>query len=94
MGVCALLCFVAVGVYLIVRACCIESGYKVLLEEGDYDRAAKAVNNRIGTIYWAVVTAAYLLVSFLSMGWAITWVIWPVAGILYGALAAFLKMRT
>ena len=52
------------------------------------------MNNRIGTIYWAVVTAAYLLVSFLSMGWAITWVIWPVAGILYGALTAFLKMRT
>ena len=94
LGACVLLCFVSVGVYLIVRTCCIESGYKVLREAGDYDRATKAVNRRIGTVYWAVVTAAYLLVSFLSMGWAITWVIWPVAGILYGALTAFLKMRT
>lgn len=92
-GVCLLLCFVAVGVYLIVRTCCIEDGYKVLLEEGDYDRAMKAVSRRIGSIYWPVVTAVYLLVSFLTMGWAITWVIWPVAGVLYGAITAFLKMR-
>jgi hypothetical protein len=88
-----LLCFVAVGVYLIVRTCCIEDGYKVLLEEGDYDRAMKAVSRRIGSIYWPVVTAVYLLVSFLTVGWAITWVIWPVAGVLYGAITAFLKMR-
>ena len=34
------------------------------------------------------MTAVYLLVSFLTMEWHITWVIWPVAGILWGVVSS------
>ena len=83
-----LLFLVATGVFLIVRTCIIWDGYQVLLEEGDYTRIAKKQNKRISGIYWGCVTAVYLLVSFLTMEWHITWVIWPVAGILWGVISS------
>lgn len=86
-----LLFLVATGVFLIVRTCIIWDGYQVLLEEGDYTRIAKKQNKRISGIYWGCVTAVYLLVSFLTMEWNITWVIWPVAGILWGVISSIYR---
>jgi len=73
------------------------TAYDILLSRGDYSwkqkqgkPELKTGDRIIGTIaatYWPLVTAAYLLVSFLSGAWHISWVIWPVAGILFGAIA-------
>ena len=79
-GASLLLVLVAAGVYLIVRTSIRWGAFQTLLEEGDYSRAEKAVGERIG-IYWAVVTAAYLAVSFLTGRWDMTWIIWPVAAV-------------
>lgn len=43
-------------------------------------------------IYWGSATALYLLVSFLTGRWDMTWIIWPVAGVGCGVLAAVLKV--
>ena len=40
----------------------------------------------IAAIYWPVMAAIYLAWSFLSGDWGITWVLWPVAGVLYAGL--------
>jgi len=84
-----LLAMVAIGVWLIVRCAIIRGGFRVLLEEGDYSRAEKALSKRVSPYagaYWLVVTAAYLAVSFLTMRWDVTWVIWPVAAVAHGAV--------
>ena len=47
---------------------------------------------RIGSIYWSLATALYLAVSFITMRWEITWIIWPVAGVLFGAVATITKV--
>ena len=47
----------------------------------------------VTAIYWCVWTALYLAISLPTMRWDITWVVWPVAGVLYGALLAFLKIK-
>ena len=86
-----LLALVAVGVLLIVRVSHMWEGFRILLEEGDYDRAAKADRRRFAylpRIYWGLVTAGYLAWSFLTMRWDITWIVWPVAGVAYGAVIA------
>lgn len=82
-----LLMLVAIGVFFIVRTSIIWDGYQALLEEGDYTRIAKRREKSIGNIYWAIVVALYLFISFVTMKWGITWVIWPVAGILYSVVA-------
>ncbi len=93
LGVAAILALAAIGVYGIVKTCIPWGAYQMLLEEGDYTRVAKRSNRKYGGIYWGIVTAAYLAVSFLTYRWDMTWIIWPVAGVLYGAMVEILKLK-
>ena len=82
-----LLLLVALGVFLIVRASIIQGSYQMLLEEGDYTRKNKVENkknDKITTGYWIIVTAAFLAYSFITSEWHRSWIIWPIAGVLYG----------
>jgi hypothetical protein len=86
-----LLTFVSVASYLFVSAGVVMSGYDRLLGEGEYTQSARKEeehHDKIGGIYWPLVVAVYLLWSFLSGSWAISWVIWPVAGLVFAALTA------
>lgn len=87
---CVLLAVVAAGVWLIVRASIRRGSYEVLLEEGDYSRSAKTdeTGKLIAGVYWGVVTAGYLAYSFITMDWQRSWIVWPVAAVLYGVIVA------
>ena len=57
-----------------------------LLKEGEFSDKGKRkskINDAIGTAYWLIATAIYLGWSFLADDWHITWVVWPIAGILF-----------
>ncbi len=92
-GLVALFVMVASGVYLIVNTSIIWGSYQMLLEEGDYSRQKKQVARKIGGIYWGIISAAYLLISFLTGAWNMTWVIWVIAGIVYSVLENVLKRQ-
>ncbi len=95
-GLVFLLLMVAAGVYLLTSAGIRKGSYEQLLQEGDYTREAKEASRiigRIAAVYWCVVTAVYLGWSFLTGNWHSTWVLWPVAGILFGAIAGVVKMK-
>ncbi len=89
-----LLALVACGVWQFVWAGSIHESYEKLLQEGDYTPEEKEANKKIGAIYWPAVVAVYLAVSFLTMRWDKTWVIWPCAGVLYAAVIGFVKIRS
>ena len=89
-GVSALLAIVAVGVKLIVLTSIRQGGFDKLLEEGDYTRLNKKAGKYDG-IYWAVALAVYLGWSFISMKWELTWIVWPIAGVLYVAYHEIMK---
>lgn len=60
-----------------------------LLKEGDYarrDQRKTRIKETVSTAYWLTATAVYLGWSFLTDAWKITWVIWPVAGILFAVV--------
>lgn len=86
-GVCMLLLFVAVGVFLIVSAGIVNGAYEKLLQVGDYTPGKKKLEKLSGA-YWSIVVAIFLIYSFMSGNWGASWVIFPVAGILYGAISA------
>ena len=93
-AICALLVLLSIGVLLIVRASIIWGSYQQLLEEGDYTREAKADAKKygwIGSSYWMLVTAGYLAWSFITGKWDQTWIVWPVAGVAYGAIYEIVK---
>ena len=75
----------AIGVAVITRSCIIMDGYKKLLEEDGFTREKKSRSHKPNPafiIYWCVVTALFIAVSFLTNGWDLTWLIWVIAGIL------------
>lgn len=85
-----LLLLVAVGVFLIVSVSTINGSYDMLLQEGEYSQKEKAVKKKFeiySTAYWCIATAIYLGWSFLSVRWDYTWILWPVAGVLFGAVS-------
>lgn len=88
-----LLAMVAVAVYLFVRVGMVQGSFQRLLEEGDYTREGKrAARSPIVPIYWCLATAAYLAWSFITMAWDRTWIVWPVAGVLFAAVVGIIRM--
>lgn len=88
-GVCTCLCLVAAGTFLLVKTGMIYGSFQKLLEEGEYTRMEKKHKKRdeiVAGIYWCCITAVYLGWSFFTMSWERTWIIWPCAGVLYGAV--------
>lgn len=89
-----LLVIASVGVNMIVRAGIVHSSYDVLLQENGYSKSEKAKAKKIEPVmgaYWCLVTAGYLGWSFISGKWDITWIVWPVAGVLSAVVAAITK---
>lgn len=71
----------------------VKGSFQRLLEEGDYTREGKrAARSPIVPIYWCLVTAAYLAWSFITMAWERTWIVWPVAGVLFAAVGGIIRM--
>lgn len=90
-----LLCIVAFGVSMIVRVAIVRESHQILLQEGDYDKKEKKKNNAVSAvseIYWSIVTAGYLTWSFLTNKWDSTWIVWPIAGILFVPVMMIAKM--
>ena len=89
----ALLALVAAGCLLIVRVCVVWGSFQALLQEGEYTPEKKAESKRVApvaAIYWGLVTAGFLAASFITRSWDKTWIVWPVAGVAYGALITIL----
>lgn len=89
-----LLILVASGVYIMVRVGMVKGSYDILLQEGDYAISEKKMKKKLDTFngaYWCIATAIYLGWSFWTMRWEITWIIWPVAGVLFGAVSGILR---
>lgn len=60
-----------------------------LLKEGEFtprEKKKSRVKESVGTLYWLIVTAIYLCWSFMSGNWQSTWIVWPVAGVLFAGI--------
>lgn len=94
LGVPMLLIVVAVAVIPLIYGGTIYEGFNMVLELEEFavknDKADKVIGSIAG-IYWPLVTAGYLLYSFLTGNWSMSWVVWPIAGLLFGGVSALLK---
>lgn len=84
-----LLLIVGAGVSMLIRSGVIWASYNKLLEEGEYTReekAGKSVAGAISTAYWLVMVAIYLALSLPQDRWDRSWILWPVAGVLYAVV--------
>lgn len=82
---------VAAGVYFIVKAGVGEAALDLIADEGTaYSKEieSSAQGSRAAAIYWPLVTALYLSLSFLTRRWDRTWIIWVAAGVAFPGVEA------
>lgn len=90
-----LLLFIATGVNMIIRVSTVKGSYDTLLQEGEFSKKEKKVKGKLDAfsgVYWCLATAIYLGWSFWTMRWDITWIIWPVAGVLFAAVSGIMRL--
>lgn len=66
-----------------------EMDYEYKYIDSKYGR----ILNNILSIYWTIVTFIYLAVSFTTMRWDITWIIWILAGVFEPILKTIFEMK-
>lgn len=60
-----------------------------ILKEGEFSPQEKRRNQmkeRVSTVYWLSATAVYLGWSFWTNDWGNTWIVWPLAGVLFAVV--------
>ena len=65
------------------------------MQEGEYTKEEKHLKKKTDDFsgaYWCLVVVIYLGWSFSTNNWKMTWIIWPVAGVLYAAVLGIVKM--
>ncbi len=94
-----LLAMVSIGVFLFVRTGMIMGGYQRILQIGDYAPAEikqktrrEAIKDALESVFWMIVVAVYLLVSFLTNAWHLTWLIFIVGAAISTLLDLLLQV--
>lgn len=85
---------VAIGVFLIVYGAMKKGNYNWMLhigEPGTENAKYKTVYTNpyvdtVMSVYWNTVTCVYLCWSFLTFDWHISWIVWPIAAVIYNIL--------
>lgn len=88
-SVAVLLGIVSIATFILVYVGCKNGALISLLQEGDYAKANKKrtpVLDSISGCYWILTTAVFLAWSLITQSWNITWVVWPIAALLYAAI--------
>lgn len=90
-GVVFLLLLITAAVFIFINFGSYENAYKKLLQIEDYSINKRKTNKAIGAIagfFWPCIAAIYLFISFIFNSWHISWIIFPIAGILFGGFCA------
>ena len=100
-GPAMLFVFIGIGVLLIIASGAKEGAYTKLLSlngtgtvAGSYEPVRltkepytdKKTAAGVMSVYWRTVTCIYLIWSFISFDWHITWIIWPIASVFHGVI--------
>ena len=66
-----------------------------ILKTEDYspeEKKKNSIKEPVATVYWLLATAVYLIWSFVTYDWQKTWLVWPIAGVLFAAVMAVCKL--
>lgn len=97
LAVCATLLLAGIGAAVFIVTGLRWASMQKILQSGDYAPAEKKRNEReaaLSAVYWTLATAAYLGWSFTTGDWKNTWIVWPVAGVLYAAVLNLYRLFT
>lgn len=97
MGLAMTITMVSAGVYHLVSKNGEQTAYnRLLLEDSEYSPRTKADKkiDAISEIYWILVVGIFFAYSFITQDWGRSWIIWPIAAMLFGAISAFISYKS
>ena len=106
LGVDILLFMVGLGVLILTVSSSHEDGCRTLLNLNSSPYSSNYYSQNAGevryenktvrvimSVFWPTVTCAYLIWSFLTFAWYITWIIWPLAAVADSLIKAIFGIR-
>lgn len=90
-----MLVIIGIAVYIFISVGVKWASMERLLGEGEFSEKGKAERKTIGAIkivYWLLVTTIYIVWSFWTNAWGVTWLLWPVAGVIFAALVVIVNV--
>ncbi len=93
--VCVTLLIIAVAVQRFVLVGVRWEAMEMLLKEGEFSEKYKRENrvrSAVAPVYWVFTIAVFLAWSFVSGDWGRTWIVWPIAGVLFFAVMAVCEL--
>lgn len=93
--ICVTIAIAGIGASMFVLNGIRWSSMQKLLKEGEFtieEKKKSGVRERVGTVYWLSLTAIYLIWSFISNDWEITWIVYAVGGVLFAAVMAICNL--
>lgn len=84
--ICILLIMIGTAVNIFIRVGSVSEAYQVLLQEEDFTYENKIREKKFAPfsrIYWTLATVIFLAWSFTTGRWGFTWIVWPIAGVLF-----------
>ena len=90
------LTIIAFSTYNLISKSAVNEACTVLLQQGDY--SVKSKSNKtlqiVTKAYWLIITAIYLAYSFITFNWGMSWIIWPVSGVVYALIKLIAEERS
>lgn len=86
---------VGIGVVFFILAGVQWASMQKLLKEGEFsdrEKQKSKITGPISTVYWLLATAVYLGISFTTGRWDASWIVWPVAGVLFAAVITVCRL--
>lgn len=90
-GTVLLLFVISIAVFIFINVGSFKEGCKALLKLEDYSPQNRENNKVIGavaSVVWPLTVCIYLIISFVYNLWHISWIVFPVVGILFGGFCA------
>ena len=94
-GVALMLLSVSIATYLFITSSSRSESYDLLLNEGDYTKQGKQGNKLMKAVagpYWIAAAVVFLTWSFIGSAWGRSWIVFPIAGVLFGLISAIAKL--
>lgn len=85
---------ISVGVAVLIVGSMRRGSLDRLTSEGDFDPEKRKENEFLGRVsgpYWMLALVIFLAWSFIGDAWDRSWIVWPIAGVLFGLIAVTME---
>ncbi len=90
-----LIVMVAIGVFIIIPASAQYNAYKTIIDSAippNQETKLTLIAEKLGAVYWPFVVTIYLGWSFWTMDWGRSWIIFPVAALLFTTIVGLINL--